>query len=227
MNDESLFNSIAALLPAEHREQFYCRMAHFGKLQPNDEILVVCEAMAFNALLFRETPKLVAAERQEIARLLTDAIAAIRVTEGQSLEYHQTLLQTLNRLPDAITARVDAEAVAKKIGESIRQRFNSDGLPETANALKQAAVTLTSALKQVNAVTEDLTHPTAGMVQKVNSAVRHFEASLHNSIQRIDHQLSELRNMTNKVNIMLVAAVLLTGIIVGVFIGVIIGRLIH
>jgi hypothetical protein len=45
VEDQSLFDAIAGLLPAELREHFYRRMAYLRNLTPNDELLQIAEAM--------------------------------------------------------------------------------------------------------------------------------------------------------------------------------------
>ena len=40
IQDPSLFDAIAELLPAHLREHFYRRMAHLRQLAPNDDILI-------------------------------------------------------------------------------------------------------------------------------------------------------------------------------------------
>ena len=73
---ESIFDRIAKLLPADSREHFYRRMAHLRDLSPEDDMLQIAEAMGFLALITRQIPDEVAAERVKIGALFEDAVAA-------------------------------------------------------------------------------------------------------------------------------------------------------
>jgi hypothetical protein len=74
---ETLFDRIAALLPFENRQEFYRRMTHLRNLGPNDEILQLAEAMGYLALITRQAPVEIAAERTKIEELLEKAMAEL------------------------------------------------------------------------------------------------------------------------------------------------------
>jgi hypothetical protein len=119
--DETLFDRIAALLPVENRQEFYRRMAHLRSLGPNDEILQVAEAMGFLALIMRQTPAEIAAERTKI----------------------ETLIQTAT----ADLARfLDVNHIAAVLAESLRQQFEASGLGGNAQLLRSTATTFAKAL---------------------------------------------------------------------------------
>ena len=55
--NQSLFDELAGLVPAERQAEYYRVIAHTRTLSPNDEVLRVLEAMGMLALLTRETPR--------------------------------------------------------------------------------------------------------------------------------------------------------------------------
>ncbi|HLJ90769.1 MAG TPA: hypothetical protein VKZ53_28450 [Candidatus Angelobacter sp.] len=86
MND-ALFDSIANLLPKEQREAYYKHLAYLRQLAPTDEILRVCEAMGFLALVTRETPDKIAVERAALTGILEHAVQAIQKTQETTAEF--------------------------------------------------------------------------------------------------------------------------------------------
>ena len=85
LQDPSLFDSIASLLPADQREHFYRRMAYLQHLGPNDEILQLAEAMGFLALLTRQTPAHIAAERLKLETLFHNTLATLNTARRSLL----------------------------------------------------------------------------------------------------------------------------------------------
>jgi hypothetical protein len=61
---QTLFDELAGLVPSERQVEYYRVIAHTRTLSPNDEVLRVLEAMGILALLTRETPAAIAAERK-------------------------------------------------------------------------------------------------------------------------------------------------------------------
>jgi len=120
-SDDTLFDRIAALLPVENRQEFYRRMAHLRNLGPNDEILQVAEAMGYLALITRQVPAEIAAERTKIEALLRTARADL----AQSL---------------------DVNRITATLAESLRQQFEASGLGSNAQRLRNTAIDFAKAL---------------------------------------------------------------------------------
>src|SRR5947207_12235497 len=76
---QTLCDELAGLVPPERQAEYYRVIAHTRTLSPNDEMLRVLEAMGILALLTRETPAEIAAERKSLRKLLDGA--ALRAAE--------------------------------------------------------------------------------------------------------------------------------------------------
>ena len=70
---QTLFDELASLVPVERQAEYYRVIAHTRTLSPNDEMLRVLEAMGILALLTRETPAAIAAERKSLQKILENA----------------------------------------------------------------------------------------------------------------------------------------------------------
>jgi hypothetical protein len=72
---QTLFDELAGLVPVERQAEYYRVIAHTRTLSPNDEVLRVLEAMGILALLTRETPAALAAERKSLQKILESALS--------------------------------------------------------------------------------------------------------------------------------------------------------
>jgi hypothetical protein len=193
MTEESLFDAIADLLPAEQREPYYRRMAHLRKLSPNDEILHVCEAMGFLALITRETPEKIAEQRTEIERIFAQSVLAIQAAQQSTFEFYQKMESRIVDLPAEIQSGIDAEDIARRISESIRQKFNATGLPTTASSLQSIAASLQSSMTEFVKVAGAIGDHKNGPVARVNSSLQDLETRLAATMGRLNTQLSRLQ----------------------------------
>ena len=66
----TLFDELASLVPEERLTEYYRVIAHTRTLSPNDQMLRILEAMGVLALLTRETPAVIAAERKLLRAIL-------------------------------------------------------------------------------------------------------------------------------------------------------------
>lgn len=112
--DASLFEAIAELIPAEYREKYYHRMAHLRRLNPNDEILQVCEAMGFLALITRQTPVLMAQERQAMADVVRDSADALGRQQRLLLRLGDVLEEFESTLKGAVSTLARQAAVLEQ-----------------------------------------------------------------------------------------------------------------
>ena len=170
----SLFDAVADLLPAHLREHFYRRMAHLRQLSPNDDILHIAEAMGFLALVIRDTPSLVAQERERLDILLTASVRAIRDTFDAATAYHQLLDSRLQQLPMDIQAAISPEAIAAHLTEALRQQLAHTGLPEWTNQIALHTAALSNASKQLSSL-----HPPIHRPQHRRHSPPQYRSILH------------------------------------------------
>ena len=114
--DNSVFDAIAQLLPDERREPWYRLMAHFRRLSPDDEMLHIAEAMGFLALITREAPGAIAAERQK----LVEVLKAAGFTPGMLTERARELGGACSDLAAAVQHLTDPEVgAAQRINRAL------------------------------------------------------------------------------------------------------------
>ncbi len=120
---KTLFDELAGLVPAERQAEYYRVIAHTRTLSPNDEMLRLLEAMGILALLTRETPAEIAAERKSLRKILESSASQANAVEKRMEEYASRLESRLTRLPKELEAGLDQPRIAKLLGESLRQCF--------------------------------------------------------------------------------------------------------
>jgi uncharacterized small protein (DUF1192 family) len=215
MTDISLFDAIAALLPVEQRELFYRRMAHLRKLNPNDEVLQVCEAMGFLALITREAPERIAHERTEIERMLGESVRAFQQSQKAAVDLFRRIEGRIENLPAGIAAGLDSAAIAGRISADIHRCFASSGLPDIANELRGNAVTLEESLKDFSTVAKTLSDPQSGILRKLNAGLVDMERHLETTMAELEGQLGRLRWSMLKGVGTLCGACILVGVVLG------------
>src|SRR5258708_5487992 len=100
-------------------------------------MLRVLEAMGILALLTRETPAEIAAERKSFRKILESSASQANAVEKRMAGYASHLESRLARLPKEVETGLDPPRIAKLLGESLRQCFQQSGLPDTARALEE------------------------------------------------------------------------------------------
>src|SRR5258708_11384323 len=170
--EESLFDRIGLLLPAEQRERFYHRMAHLRTLSPNDEMLLVCEAMGFLALIVRETPDRIATQREEIERIFGESLDRLQVANQKTFDFYKSVERRLAQLPVDISREVDTRQMALEISERLRQRVNELGIPQLSDSLKILANNLGSVQRQLATSVNELAEPKQGIAAKTQQVLQ-------------------------------------------------------
>ena len=219
MTEQSLFDAIAALLPIEQRELFFRRMAHLKKLNPNDEVLQVCEAMGFLALITRQVPERIAQERTEMEHVLGQSVRAFEESQRAAFEFFHRIEGPNEDLPAGIAAGLDSAAIAARIGADIRRSFASCRLPEVSNELRASAVTMEESLKSFSIVAKAMSDPQSGVLGKLNSALADLENRLERTMAELEDQLSRLRSGMLKGVGILCGGCVVVGIILGLIFG--------
>jgi hypothetical protein len=203
---ETIFDQIAKLLPSDLREHFFRRIAHLRDLGPNDDMLLIAEAMGFLALLIRETPPLITAERQALENLHRNIVQSNTQLEERLLD-----------LPTEIQAAIDADTIAAKITESIRQSFIQAELASVAQELHIHVGTITEATGQLATMAARLDDSHSGVVARVQHAVTAMLANLGNAAAHIRTVSKDLTSQIRHAVAILCTAALTPGFLIGWF----------
>jgi hypothetical protein len=166
----TLFDELAGLVPEERQAEYYRVIAHTRTLSPNDEMLRILEAMGVLALLTRETPAAIAAERKLLRAILESSASQASAVEKRMESYTTRLESRLTQLPKELETGLDPPRIAKLLSESLRQCFQRSGLPDTGSALSQSCAELNSVQKQLLNVLREVAHPDIGVVARTRSA---------------------------------------------------------
>jgi len=126
--------------------------------------------MGVLALLTRETPAAIAAERKLLRTILESSASQASAVEKRMEAYTTRLESRLSQLPKELETGLDPPRVAKLLSESLRQCFQRSGLPDTGSALSQSCAELNSVQKQLLNVLREVAHPDIGIVARTRSA---------------------------------------------------------
>jgi hypothetical protein len=190
--NQTLFDELAGLVPAERQAEYYRVIAHTRTLSPNDEMLRILEAMGILALLTRETPAAIAAERKSLQKILESGASQANKVEKRMARYTSHLDSRIAQLPKELETGLDPPRIAKLLGESLRQCFQQSGLPETAKALDQSCSEMNSVQEQLVNVLREVAHPDIGVIEKVRSANESLLRSMTTRAQQMDDFLVRL-----------------------------------
>ena len=213
---QTLFDELAGLVPAERLAEYYRVIAHTRPLGPNDEMLRLLEAMGLLALLTRETPAEIAAERKSLQKILESSASQANVVEKRMAGYASHLESRLAQLPKELETGLDPPRIAKLLGESLRQCFQQSGLPDTARALDQSCSEMSSVQTQLVNVLREVAHPDIGVIAKVRSANESLFRSMTARAQQIDDLLGRLEKQVWAIWLPVVASAALA---LGFFLG--------
>jgi hypothetical protein len=189
---KTLFDELAGLVPTERQAEYYRVIAHARTLSPSDEMLRVLEAMGILALVTRETPAEIAAERKSLRKILESAVLQAHEVEKRMAGYTSQLESRIAQLPKELQEGLDPPRIARLLGESLRQCFQQSGLPDTVRALGQSCSEMNSVQTQLVNVLREVAHPDIGVIPKVRSANDSLLRSMTARAQQIDDLLGRL-----------------------------------
>ena len=190
--NQTLFDELAGLVPAERQAEYYRVIAHTRTLSPNDEILRILEAMGILALLTRETPAEIAAERKSLRKILESAVLQAHEVEKRMARYTSQLELRIEQLPKELQDGLDPPRIAKLLAESLRQCFQQSAFPETAGMLGKSCSEMQAVQKRLVNVLHEVVHPEGGVIAKVQSANESLLRSMTARAQQIDDLLGRL-----------------------------------
>lgn len=217
---QSLFDELAGLVPEERQTEYYRVIAHTRTLSPNDEMLRILEAMGVLALLTRETPAAIAAERKLLRTILESSASQANAVEKRIEAYTTRLESRLTQLPKELETGLDPPRIAKLLSESLRQCFQRSGLPDTGSALSQSCAELNSVQKQLLNVLREVAHPDIGVVARTRSANDSLLQSMAIRSQRMEDFLVRLEKQIWATWLPVVAsAALALGFLLGTWFG--------
>jgi hypothetical protein len=148
--------------------------------------------MGMLALLTRETPAKIAAERKSLRKILESSASQANAVEKRMAGCASHLESRLAQLPKELETGLDPPRIAKLLGESLRQCFHQSGLPDTARALDQSCSEMNSVQKQLVNALREVAHPDIGVIAKVRSANESLFRSMTARAQQIDDLLGTL-----------------------------------
>jgi hypothetical protein len=211
-----LIDKIAKALPEELRADYYRELSHCRNLPESDEMLRILRAMQFLTVLIERAPGQVAIEREQIGQVLARGIETIQATHRASVAYQKQLEARIAKLPEEIAKGINAEAIAAKLGESLRQQFYQTGLPVVADAIGVETKSLRQASKELSAALEEFAHPRTGAVARVNETLAWMKADLKNAADHIRAQMNGLTKDLNRTITVFCLAALTIGFFIGI-----------
>ena len=212
----SLFDELAGLVPEERQAEYYRVIAHTRTLSPNDEMLRILEAMGVLALLTRETPAAIAAERKLLRTILEGSASQASAVEKRMESYTTRLESRLTELPKELETGLDPPRIARLLGESLRQSFQRSGLPDTAKALGQSCSEMNLVQKQLVNVLREVAHPDVGVAARIKSVNDSLLRNMAARAQQMDDYLVRLEKQVWSVWLPVVAsAALIVGFVFG------------
>ena len=211
-----LIDRIAHALPEELRADYYRELSHCRNLPENDEMLRILRAMQFLGVLIEGAPRRVAIEREQLAQVLARGIESIEAVHQASITYQKQLEARLAKIPEEIAKGISAEAIAAKLGESLRQQFHQTGLPAVAEAIGVQATTLRQASKELSAALDEFANPRTGAALHVNEALRSMKTNLQNAGDHIRAQMNGLGNELYRAIAVLCVGALGIGFVAGI-----------
>jgi hypothetical protein len=212
-----MFDSLARLVPNELQTAYYRVLAHTRTLSPDDEMLRILEAMGILALLTRHTPKDIADERERFQEMLDFHQQFSDDAQQKMLSYVHELESRISDLPSEIEAGLDPKAIAKLLGESLRQYFLQSGVPDTVKGLQATSAAMTSAQKELSTALRNLSDSHGGVVAQVEYANNRLTYSLESRAQSIDGLLHEWKGDLLRIWIPMIAgAAMLIGLFGGI-----------
>jgi hypothetical protein len=155
-------------------------------------MLRILEAMGVLALLTRETPAAIAAERKLLQTILETSAVQANAVEKRMETYTSRLESRLAQLPKELETGLAPPRIAKLLGESLRQSFQRSGLPATCSALSQSCAELNSVQKQLLNVLRELVHPDIGVIARTKSTNDSLLRSMASRAQQMEDFLGRL-----------------------------------
>ena len=212
---ESVFDQIAKLLPPDLQQHFFRRIAHLRDLSPDDDMLLIAEAMGFLAILIRDTPPLIAAERRSLEASYRKTLTSMEALHRNTVEFNSRIEDRLLDLPANIEAGINPDAIAAKIAESVRQAFVETDLSAIAHQLQLHASTISDSTHHLATLATSLNDPHTGAPARIQHALSSMLANLANAATHIRCLATDLSREIRYAVAFLCSAAIVLGFLIG------------
>jgi hypothetical protein len=164
------------LTDPQDRATYAALISYFDSLPPGDDLLRLAELFGLLSLL-----------GQRLSDVLGEFLAELRAQTRASADYHAEVDGRLARLPDAIAAGVDPDAIAKSMSESFRQQLATVGLHDTAGLLRAAARDISALAAHISA-----------SLKPVAQQYKDVALTLSNDLQKLEAASQQLQDHNAK-----------------------------
>ena len=203
---------VAALLPEESRLGWYRNVRPWLRmLPPDDEVAHLAYSMGYLALLTRNTPELIAAERVQFAALFHRLTEEMTGSVEATAAYHQKLDDRLRILPEEIAQGLSPAALAAEIVNGVKEQFLRSGVSEAGRHLNEQGGRLRRLVSTQN-------HVLAEFRQQLNDSRSHAAWVLNSVVGSADSAKTSIdlwNHEMRKVQWIYLGLVLLIGLLLG------------
>jgi hypothetical protein len=175
--------------------------------------------MQFWVVLMLQIPERIATERERLEQILGEFLKALREIHQSIANYQAQLDQRLVQLPAQIAEGINAEAIAAKINESLRQQFVRSTIPATAEALAVAAAQMKKATSEFARSTSTLGDSYRGAAEEARRAVANLESASSHAISSTKRAAEELVRVLGEEYRWSIYALLSIALLVGIGLG--------
>ena len=103
---------------------------------------------------------------------MASSMQSMQASHQASVAWQKQMEGRLAKLPKEIAKGINAETIAAKLSESLRQQFHQTGLPAVADAMNVQATTLRHTSKELTTALNEFAHPKNGVMARVNEVLR-------------------------------------------------------
>ncbi len=174
---QALTGLAARLTKPEDRETYAGLISYFHSLPDHDELFHIAELLGLLSLLGQRLPD-----------ALGEFLAEIRAETKASADYHSSFDTRLAGLPGEIAAGVNMAAIAKEMGEALRQQITATGLENTTDLLRNSSREITALSGQISATLK----PVSQEYKTISSTISTELTKLTNAAEQLEYHNTHL-----------------------------------
>jgi methyl-accepting chemotaxis protein len=190
-----IIDRIGAALPESIRADYFREVNHCRSLPENDEMLRILRVMLILTLLMETVPNRIVAEREGMESLFRTYLPQLQEMLASVHKYHGQLDQRLKTLPERVAAGLNPDAVAACINERLRQQFAQSTIPQSAQALTQAAAEIKTAAGTFSQNAGKLGDAYRGAAEDARNAIDRMGSAIQRSAESA-RQATEMMTIT-------------------------------